>query len=102
MKVSLDTIYQADVALCSVHTQKNQVDKQQGSVLQKDRATILPSVATRAKFTLEALSGINCYLTSILRKAANKRVDSRSPKETKLSLARMVRSCMMLTPTSNC
>ncbi|KAA6418418.1 MAG: hypothetical protein FRX49_11578 [Trebouxia sp. A1-2] len=43
----------------------------------------------QAKYRLEALFGIICDLTSFLRKAANKRVDRRSPKETKLSLARM-------------
>ena len=42
------------------------------------------------------------HLTSCLRNAANKRVDNRSPKDTKLSLALQVKSCMMLTPTKSC
>ena len=44
----------------------------------------------------------SCALTSALRKAAKRRVESRSPKDTRESLARRVRSCMMEMPTSSC
>ena len=43
-----------------------------------------------------------CALTSARRKAAKRRVESRSPKDTRESLARRVRSCMMEMPTSSC
>ena len=61
------------------------------------------SLALSLRSSSDAFKGRqSCALTSARRKAANRRVESRSPKDTRESLARNVRSCMMEMPTSSC